>query len=299
MPRYAGNCNKICPCTRCDGSGTPYQITVMMDAVDYVLPKWESTDTVENCSWRLGFSDPEDFGTGEEFQFLLTLGETVSEAFWLLLVWNPDDEEVYQYSFSFPGLPTVDCTASQTLTETTVGGAGTVAIDPDNVRGACCPCDEAPSIGSGLLGVCSACRDNIAAEQYQVVLSGISEDPSSPICGLCADYNGTYILSRALCVNDESGCCWRSDPFDDPCYPGIANLRKVVQLQIIPPVPAFPNRIAIRVRIINLVAASGPAQWITYVEEYPNFDCLFDGYEVDPDDSRSQCLIGTCVVDAL
>ena len=215
MPRRAimksspGHCKQICPCTRCDENGTPYAVTVDYDGTEYVLTKWEAESA---CAWRIGFVDYLEFGTGEEFQFLLALIETTEDFRWLLLVWDPDDEEVYQYSFTVcqfgdPEAPdyceTVPCTDAQTLTETTTGGAGTVDITPGEARSACCPCEDEEGSGSGGGGgepENCCCETESATREYDVDLGagGWTNNPSPPApgdCGLCNTVGGVYTVA--------------------------------------------------------------------------------------------------------
>ena len=210
-----GTCGKICPCTRCDESGTPYTMTVDYDGTEYVLAKWEESNHERNCVWKRGFTDmadfTADFGSGAEFQFLPLLAETVSDFRWFLWVWDPGDAVIYGYSYTFADDPSApDCTAAQTLTEMTSGGPDTVTLTPGAVRGACCPCEEE---GEGGSNTCDSCEapyhpdSGPAPAQLRVTLFF-----SSLLLG-CEERNGEYILDQlsacTYCYDDGAPNAWR------------------------------------------------------------------------------------------
>jgi len=214
-----GTCGKICPCKRCDENGTPYTMTVDYDGTEYVLAKWEESNHEQNCVWkRGGFATAEDFpevfGSGEEFQFLLVLGETTEDFRWILLVWDPGDAVIYQYSYPFADDPIAgapDCTAAQTLSKTQPGGPSTVELTPGAVRGACCPCDEED--GSSGSNTCASCEapyhpdSGPAPAQLRVTLFFSSLIPG------CEARNGEYILDQltacTYCYDDGAPSVWR------------------------------------------------------------------------------------------
>ena len=289
MPRLAGNCNKICPCTRCAAGETPYTVTVFTDKV---LTKWDSGFTVDSCQWKLGFDEIEDFGGGATDQYFLALIEAGATVQWLLLAWDASDEAIYQYSYTFVESDT--CLDAQTLTETTAGGTGSTTLTPGAVRGACCPCEQdEEGSGSGSGGTCTFCSGD-SPSQYQVVISGIANDR----CSECNNLNGTWIVSRYACGLVRACCQWDYRQITNGCDIGGADFiyLRLVIYELSPGTPG--SAVIVNVAFLHSI---NNAPIVAFAQTYgaKPIDCEFSSESIPRVTNSSECSGGTCVITAL